>query len=93
MIMPNWIGTVYGHGLNKGFILRFSIGFRVWHGTSEEGRNVVSFINKDEINSPNIISDEYFLFIYAAIAVLRILDINSPQNSTLKRPIKLVPIF
>ena len=60
--MVNRIETFYPCGSNKGFSLRFCVDSRVRHETPEEGRTTYrpkrwDYNNKDEVNSPNILSD------------------------------------
>ena len=61
--MVNKIRTIYPHGSNKEFSLRFCVGSRVQHETPEEGQQTYwlkhyEYNNKDENNSLNILSDE-----------------------------------
>ena len=58
----NRIGTVYLCGSNKVFSSRFCVDTRVRYGRSEEGRRTYrpkrcDYNNKDEVNSPNILSN------------------------------------
>ena len=63
--MVNRIGTVYPWGSNKGFSSRFCVDSQVWHETPEEGWRTYQlqyydYNNKDEVNSPNILSDNNY---------------------------------
>ena len=60
--MVNRIGTVYPCGSNKGFSLGFYVDSWVWHETPEEGQRTYQlkccdYKSKDEVNSPNILSN------------------------------------
>ena len=64
--MVNRIRTVYPGGSNKGFSSRFCVDSRVRYETPEEGRGIYwpkhgDYSNKHEDNSPNILSDNYYL--------------------------------
>ena len=63
--MVNRIGTVFPFGSNKGFSLRFFADYEVRHETSERGRRTYrpkscEYNNKDEVNSPNIFSENTY---------------------------------
>ena len=63
--MFNRIGIVYPYGLNKGFSLRFFVGFQVQHETPEKGRRIYrpkccEYNNKDKANSPNILRNDHY---------------------------------
>ena len=65
LVMINRIGTVYPWGSNKGFSLRFCVDSWVQHKTPEEGRRTYQpkrceYNNKDDINSPNILSNNNY---------------------------------
>ena len=62
LVIVKRIGTIYPIGSNNRFSLRFSVDTRVQHETPEEGRKTnqpkcCDYNNKNEINSPNILSD------------------------------------
>ena len=62
LVMINRIETFYPCGSNKGFSSRFSVDSRVLHETHEDGRRIYRSkhcenYNKDEVNSPNILSN------------------------------------
>ena len=61
--MVNRIGTIYPSGSNKRFRSRFRADFRVRHETPEQGRRTYrpkhcEYNNKDEVSSPDILSNE-----------------------------------
>ena len=61
--MVNRIVTIYFRIFNKRFNSRFCLGSLVRHETPEESRRshlpkLCDYDNDDEINSPNIISDQ-----------------------------------
>ena len=63
--MVNRIGTIYLLGLNKGFSLKVCVGSWVQHETIEESQRIqrpkhCEYSNKDEDNSPNILSDKNY---------------------------------
>ena len=58
LVMVKRIRTIYPHGLNKGFSLKFCVGSRVWQETPDEGQRMhrlkrFEYNNKDEENSLN----------------------------------------
>ena len=66
LVMVNRIGTVYPCDSNKEFSSRFCVDSQVWHETPEEGRRTYwpkrcDCNNKDEVNSPNILSNNNYL--------------------------------
>ena len=65
--MVNGIRTIYIRILNKGFGLKFCVGFRVRHETSKEGQRVhrlkrCEYNNKD--TSPNTLNNKNFIKVY-----------------------------
>ena len=67
--MINRIRTLYHKGLNKGFGSNFCVGNQVWFETPEEGWRMhqpkhYEYNNEDEDNSPNILSDKKYMYIY-----------------------------
>ena len=83
--MVNRIGTIYPWGSNKGFSWRFCVDSQDQYETPEEGWRIYwpkryEYNNKDEVNSPNIQSNNDFImlffiffpqdFIYLFLAVL-----------------------
>ena len=61
--MVNNVWTAYLWGSNKGFSLRVCVDSWVWHETPEEGRmtyqlKCYEYNGRDEVNSPNIVSNE-----------------------------------
>ena len=63
--MINRSGTVYPFGSNKGFSSIFWVDSWIRHETPEEGRRIYQpkrsdYNNKDEVNSPNILSNNKF---------------------------------
>ena len=70
--MVNGIRTIYPHKLNKGFNSKFCIGSWVQHYTPEEGQRKYwpkrcVYNNEDEDNSPNIMNDNNFSFIFLSM--------------------------
>ena len=54
--------STHPRGLNKGLSSRFCVGTRLRHETLEEGQRIYrpkrcEYNNKDEVRSPNILSD------------------------------------
>ena len=65
MTIVNRIGTIYPCGSNKELSLRFCVGFQVWHKTPEEGQSSYRlkhyvYSNKDDVNSPNILTNNNY---------------------------------
>ena len=65
--MVNRIGTVYPCGSNKRVQFKVLWGMKVYHETPEEGRRThqpkhCEYNNKDELNSPNILTDDKGIF-------------------------------
>ena len=62
-LLVNRTGTVYHHGLDKGFSPRFCVDSRVWHETPEEGWRTYQpksceYNDKDNVNSLNFLTDK-----------------------------------
>ena len=63
--MVNRIGSFYPCGSKNEFSWKFCVDSRVWHETPEEGRRTYQlkrcdYNNKDEVNSPNILSNNNY---------------------------------
>ena len=63
--MVNEIRTIYLRGLNKMFGSKFCVGFRVRHGTPEEGRKSnrpkhCGYNDEDEDNNSNTLRDKNY---------------------------------
>ena len=65
--MVSRIRIIYPSGLNKGFGLKFCVGYRVWHETPGEGREThrpkrCEYNDEDEDNSPISLNDKNISF-------------------------------
>ena len=63
LVLVNRIRSIYYHGLNKGFGLKFSVGSWVWQEASENSQRIhqpkhCEYNNKDEDNNPNTLNDK-----------------------------------
>ena len=81
-VIINRIGTIYPCISNKGFSLRFRVDSRLWHETPEEPRKTYrpkrcEYYNKDEVNSPNILSNN---FLKSAISKIKQIIVSVSNN-------------
>ena len=72
--MVNGIRTIYPHGLNKELSWKFCVGSQVCHETPEEGQRIYQpkcceYNNKDEDNSPNVLSDKNNSYMMPSILI------------------------